>query len=127
MVSIRSEVALLEEVVTQDHKAQMIWAVLQCHAMVEQFIEVDFKGHTVMVQQMTLFMMTERVDPAQMVKMVSTVEIGQKSVTEALKTVKQLVIDLEKMKTDSAAQKRRLDDVFNQLEVIKKKVNNAKS
>jgi hypothetical protein len=127
MVTMRSEVALLEEVKTQDHKAQMIWTVLQCHAMVEQFIAVDFKGHTVIVQQMTLYMMTERVDPAQMVKLATTVEMGQKVVAEAMKQVKQVVGDLEKMKVESATHKRRLDDVFNQLEAIKKKIVSVKS
>jgi hypothetical protein len=121
MVVIRSEVALLEEVKTQDHKAQMIWTVLQCHATVDQFIAVDFKGHTVMVQQMTLYMMTERVDPAQMVKLASTVEMGQNGILEAIKQVKALAGDLDKIKAESASHKRRLDDVFNQLEAIKKK------
>ena len=105
----------------------MIWTVLQCHAIVEQFIAVDFKGHTVMVQQMTLYMMTERVDPAQMVKVVSTVDMGQKSVQEALKQVKQLSTDIDKLRTEAATQKRRLDDVINQMDLIKKKVNSSKT
>jgi transcriptional regulator with GAF, ATPase, and Fis domain len=122
MVPVRSEVALLEEVKTQDHKAQMIWTVLQCHAIVDQFIALDFKGHTSMVQQMTLYMMTERVDPVQMVKLASTAEMGQKGIVKAMKLFKTLTSDHKKLKTESASHKRRLDDVFDQLEVIKKKV-----
>ena len=48
MVALWLAVALLEEVQTQDHRAQMIWMVLQCHVTIEQFIALDFKGHTTM-------------------------------------------------------------------------------
>jgi hypothetical protein len=44
MVATRSEIALLEEALSIDTKAQVIWTVLQCHAIVEQFIKLDFKG-----------------------------------------------------------------------------------
>jgi hypothetical protein len=56
MVATCSEIALLQEARTID----TIWTVLQCHAIVKQFIKLDFNGHTTMVQQMTLYMMTER-------------------------------------------------------------------
>jgi hypothetical protein len=42
MVSTRSEITLLEDACTIDTKAQVIWTVLQCHAIVEQFIKLDF-------------------------------------------------------------------------------------
>jgi Zn-dependent alcohol dehydrogenase len=92
---------------------------------VEQFIKVDFKGHTTMVQQMTLYMMTERVDPAQMVKLAATVETGHKAVQEALKVAKQLSETVDKLKAEAATTKRKVDDVTNQLETLKKKVNKA--
>jgi hypothetical protein len=126
MVATRSEIALLEEARTIDTKAQVIWTVLQCHAIVEQFIKLDFKGHTIMVQQMTLYMMTERVDPAQMVKQAATVETGHKAVQEALKLVKQLSDTVDKLKVEAATSKRKVDDVANQMETLKKKVNAGK-
>jgi hypothetical protein len=126
MVAVRSEMALVEEVRTRENKAQMIWTVLQCHTIVDQFVKLDFKGHTVMVQQMTLYMMTERVDPAQMTKLVTTMEGGHKSVQEALKQVKQMADSFDKFKAESAASKRKIDDLSNQLETLKKKVNTGK-
>jgi hypothetical protein len=126
MVATRSEIALLEDARTVDAKSQVIWTVLQCHAIIEQFIKVDFKGHTTMVQQMTLYMMTERVDPAQMIKQAATVESGHKAVQEALKAVKQLSDTVDKMKGEAATAKRKVDDVTNQLETLKKKVNAGK-
>jgi hypothetical protein len=126
MVATRSEIALLEDARTVDTKAQVIWTVLQCHSIVEQFIKLDFKGHTTMVQQMTLYMMTERVDPAQMIKQAATVESGHKAVQEALKVVKQLSDTVDKMKVEAATSKRKVDDLTNQLETLKKKVNTGK-
>jgi hypothetical protein len=126
MVATRSKIALLEEARTMDTKAPVIWTVLQCHAIVEQFIKLDFKGHTTMVQQMTLYMMTERVDPAQMVKQMAAVETGHKAVQDALKLVKQLSDTVDKLKVEAATNKRKLDDVANQMETLKKKVNTTK-
>jgi uncharacterized coiled-coil DUF342 family protein len=80
-----------------------------------------------MVQQMTLYMMTEQVDPAQMIKLVVTVEGGHKSVQDALKHVKQLAETVDKMKAESAASKRKIDNLSNQLETLKKKVNTGKA
>jgi uncharacterized coiled-coil DUF342 family protein len=94
--------------------------MLQCHAIVEQFVKLDFKGHTTMVQQMTLYMMTKHVDPAQMTKLVTTMEGGHKSVQEAVKQVKQLADLIDKLKAESAAAKRKANDLSNQLETLKK-------
>jgi hypothetical protein len=61
-----------------------------------------------MVQQMTLYMMTERVDPAQMIKQSVTVENGQKAVQDALKLVKQLSETVDKLKVEGATANERL-------------------
>jgi hypothetical protein len=127
MVAVRSEMALVEEVWTRDTIAQMIWTVLQCHAIVDQFFKLDFKGHTTMVQLMTLYMMTEQVDLAQMIKLVTTVEGGRKLVQDALKHVKQLAERVNKMKAELVVSKRKVDDLSNQLETLKKKVNTGKA
>jgi peptidoglycan hydrolase CwlO-like protein len=57
---------------------------------------------------------------------VTTMEGGHKSVQEALKQVKQLADSFDKVKTESAAAKRKIDDLSNQLETLKKKVNAGK-
>jgi hypothetical protein len=127
MVATRLEIALLEEARTIDTKAQVIWTVLQCHAIIDQFIKLDFKGHTTMVQQMTLNMITEPVDPAQMLTQAVMVENGHKAVPEAVKSVKQLSDMVDKLKGEAATNKRKVDDFTNQLETLKKKVNTGKA
>lgn len=121
MVAIRSEVARINEFQQVDRKAQMIWVVLRCHAVVEQFITVGFKGHTVMVQQMTLYMMTERVDPTQMGRLTSTVEAANKAVQDALKTFRQMSEALDKVKTEAAESKRKVNDLKADVDALKRK------
>jgi hypothetical protein len=101
MVVVCLEMALVEEVRTRDTKAQMIWTITQCHTIVDQFVILDFKGHTTMLQQMTLYMMTEWVHPTQMIKLVSTIEGGHKAMQDAVKQVKQLVKTIDKSKATS--------------------------
>jgi peptidoglycan hydrolase CwlO-like protein len=80
-----------------------------------------------MVQQMTLYMMTERVDPAQMVRQAATMEAGHKAVHGALKQVKQLSEIVEKLKGEATMAKRKVDNVTNQLKTLRKKVNTGKA
>ena len=43
MVTVRSEVAMMTDFTLDNHKAQMIWMVLHCHAIVDDFIAlIDF-------------------------------------------------------------------------------------
>jgi hypothetical protein len=49
MASIRSRVSMLEEPHKLQAQSQMIWTVLQCHRVVENFSAVQFRGHTSIV------------------------------------------------------------------------------
>ena len=94
MVPFRSAVSLLTEYQNIERKAQIIWAVLQCHAKFDEFIAVGFKGHNVMVQQMALYMMTERVNPVQLDELKESGNDGRKalalvkSLSEAFQALK---------------------------------------
>jgi hypothetical protein len=63
MASIRSRVSMLEEPHKLHAKWKMIWAVLYCHQVVASFLDVWFWGHTSIVREMSLTMLTEHVDP----------------------------------------------------------------
>jgi hypothetical protein len=60
-----------------------------------------------------------------MVKQAATVETGHKAVQDALKLVK-LSDTVDKLKVKAATNKRKVDNVSNQMETLKKKVNAAK-
>jgi hypothetical protein len=62
----RARVALLGDPRRLHDKAAYIWAVLQCHRVMHEFILLNFRGHPSVVKEMSLFMLTERVDPSEM-------------------------------------------------------------
>jgi hypothetical protein len=107
MVAVRSEASMLEETTSIDNKSQMIWTVFQCHAIVEQFIAVDFRGHTSMIQQMTLYIMTERVDPTEMA------------------TQKTALAEVQKQAKELGNYKRMNGDLENAVNQLKQKVANT--
>jgi hypothetical protein len=45
MTPFRSTVALLNDPGLLDNKVSYIWAVLQCHRVMQGFMSVDFRGH----------------------------------------------------------------------------------
>jgi hypothetical protein len=59
----RSPVAMLVDMGTIDNKAACIWAVLQCHHVGMSFDLLKYRSHPSVVKEMSLFMLTERVDP----------------------------------------------------------------
>jgi hypothetical protein len=115
MVPVRSEAAMLTKITSVEQRAHLIWTVLQCHSVVEDFIALDFNGHTVMVQQMTLYMMTERVDPVQMERLKTIVNEASKSVAEMVKQVKSLADQV-------ATNKRNHDNLLNKVNTMKQKM-----
>ena len=50
-------------------QAIILWSIFQCHRVAENFIRVKFEGHPAMVKEMSLFMLTERVDLRQIARM----------------------------------------------------------
>jgi hypothetical protein len=67
MSPYRARVALLGDPRQLADKAAYIWAVLQCHWVMHKFILLNFRGHPSVVKEMSLFMLTEPVDPSKMV------------------------------------------------------------
>ena len=61
----RATAAQLEHPETLEDQSALLWAVLQCHRIMQDFIAVGFEGHPAIVREMSLFMLTERVDPVQ--------------------------------------------------------------
>jgi hypothetical protein len=52
MVPYRAQVALLNDPGLLEHKVSYIWAVLQCHRIMQQFMIVDFRGHPAIVKEL---------------------------------------------------------------------------
>jgi hypothetical protein len=92
--------ALIDDGSTLENKASVIWSVLQCHNIFQEFSDLQFEGHTAMVNEMSLFMLTERVDPAELEKIresvTKTVEVNKKQ-AELIASLKR---DLGNLATD---------------------------
>jgi hypothetical protein len=69
MAEVRVRVALIEDPKPLESKAKIIWSVLQCHMSLQRFILLRFQGHPVIMNEITMLMETERVDPEELVSM----------------------------------------------------------
>jgi hypothetical protein len=112
----RAEVARLSDNQDLHSKVGLIWgglAVPPDHAT--QFIDVKFRGHPAIVKEMTLFMLTERVDPSEIGRLVDRVKDAEAKGAQATKTC----AALEKEVT---ALKRNYDNMLNEVKQLKAKV-----
>ena len=116
MRPFRSEVTLIEDPTPVRNKSAFIWAVFQSHRVMEEFILVGFKGHPAIVKQMSLFMVTERVDPLEILGMLG-------KVTKAEAAADKATAEMKRMIEANAVQKRKLDALHENFETFKKKVN----
>jgi hypothetical protein len=116
MRPFRSAVTLIEDPTTVQNKSAFIWAVFQSHRVMDEFMLVGFKGHPGIVKQMSLFMVTERVDPSEVLAMVSKVSKAEVAADKATAEAKRLT-------EANGALKRRLDSLSENFETFKKKVN----
>ena len=82
----------------------------------EEFILVGFKGFPFIVKQMSLFMVTERVDPSEIIGMMSKVTKAEAAADKANAESKCLA-------EANAVQKRKLNARSENFETFKKKVN----
>ena len=116
MRPFRSEVTLIEDATPVQNKSAFIWAVFQSHRVMDEFILVGFKGHPAIVKQMSLFMVTERVDPSEIVGMMNKVVKAETAADKATAESKRLT-------EANAVLKRKVDALAENFETFKKKVN----
>lgn len=107
----RTRVALLGNMTTSHNKASYIWGVLQCYRVMEEFIEVGFQGHPSFVKEMSLFMLTERVDPSQVRRIDETVSSLRANVDSTSKANRML-------EEKYTALKRSYDNLTNEVRAL---------
>jgi hypothetical protein len=115
MAETRARVALIEDPRPLENKAKIIWCVLQCHITMQKFIGVRFQGHPVIVKEITMFMISERVDPTELKNMVTKM----KTVEDENKSMKTTLAMLEE---NYNALKRSLENFREDVKPIKLKV-----
>jgi hypothetical protein len=90
MRPFRARVQLMEESKTLEAKTAYIWAVLQCHRVMNEFVAVRFRGHPMIVKAISLFMIIERVDPGELLLMTERLKKSEHDLDKAKKEIKAL-------------------------------------
>jgi hypothetical protein len=66
MAEARAKVSLIYDPRPLENEARIIWCVLQCHTIMRSFVSLRFQEHPVIVKEITMFMVTEWVDPSEL-------------------------------------------------------------
>jgi hypothetical protein len=90
MAYFRAKVALIEDPKPLENKSKIIWCALQCHMVMERFMAVKFQGHPVIVKEITMSMVTERVDPDEVTAMQTKVNAAKTALATANRRVSTL-------------------------------------
>jgi hypothetical protein len=94
-------------------KASVIWGVMQHHRILEEFIVLKFEAHPAIVRELSLFIITERVDPQAILRQ------GERLTTTSEAIIKQLQKSITDLITTNATQKRSLDNLTNDFKQYK--------
>jgi hypothetical protein len=111
----RAKVILLEDSTKVHEKAVFMWAIFQTHRVIQSFIGVQFKSHPAFVKEISLFMVTERVDPKEIL------DLGVKCKKAESDTAK-AVADLKKLTESHTDLKRKYESLFADFKLVKAKV-----
>ena len=109
----RAPVTMLPDLGPLESKAACMWAVLQSHRVAHAFKKVKYRGHPAVVKEMSLFMLTERVDPSQVLAISekaktawSKAEEANAEVIKLKDVITTLKRDFSNLKNDFASIKR---------------------
>lgn len=125
MATIRAKVSRIEEPNELHSKTQVIWAVLQCNRVIGEFSKLQFRGHTAIVKEMSLFMLTERVDPTELVGILQRVRDAEQAASNAKAEVVKLNTKFTTLGADVATLKREHKDLQNAYKQTKQKVDKS--
>ena len=87
-------------------KAQVLGAVLKSHAVMDDFLQAGFRSHPLIVKEISLFMLRERVDPVDLASVQSEVE----KFKSELKKLQTANTELKKIVGDQKEEVKRLKD-----------------
>jgi hypothetical protein len=119
---IRSNGGMLDDPGVLHTKTQFIWAVLQGHRVVTSFTVVQFRGHTAIGKELSLFMLTERVDPSELTTLAGKVTVAENAAVNAKKEVKTMEGKVASLGENYTTLKRKHDNRQLEHEKLKKKV-----
>jgi hypothetical protein len=111
----RAKVILLEDSTRVDQKAAFMWAIFQTHRVIDSFISVQFKSHPAIVKEISLFMVTERVDPKEVLDLSVKCKKAESDAAKA-------VADMKKLSEAHNELKRKHESLHADFKLVKAKV-----
>jgi hypothetical protein len=115
----RAKVILLEDSTKVNQKASFMWAIFQTHRVIQSFIGVQFKSHPAIVKEISLFMVTERVDSKEILDLGLKCKKAEAEATKAVGDVKKLTESHNELK-------QKHDALLADFKLVKAKVNKGR-
>jgi hypothetical protein len=112
MRPFRASLKEVRDTSTAEAKASVIWGVLQQHRIMDEFIALKFEAHPAIVRELSLFIITERVDPQAIIRQGERLSAAEAMVTKLEKAVSSLL-------EATANNKRQHDNLANDLQQFK--------
>ena len=97
---------------TSQAKALVLSAVLKSHEVMEDFLKAGFRSHPLIVKEISLFMLRERVDPLEM----TSVKTEMEKLKSEVKKLATANLDLKKTVGDQKEEHKRVKDRLTSLE-----------
>ncbi|KAG7368515.1 hypothetical protein IV203_031258 [Nitzschia inconspicua] len=121
MRSHREALKLVGDLQAPGNKAMVIWSVFQCHRIMKEFIALDFEGHPAIVKEISLFIITERVDPTEILRLTSRMKKLEDEYAAVTETNQKLRSSHADFQVTFMGLKRTVDDLKNELKQLKTK------
>jgi hypothetical protein len=112
MRPFRASLKEVRDTKTAKAKASVIWGALQQHRIMDEFIALKFEAHPAILRELSLFIITERVDPQAIIRQ------GER-LCAAEATVKKLEKAVSSVLETTATNKRHHDNLANELRQFK--------
>ena len=119
MLPFRSSAKLLNDPTTLMARTSVLWAVLQCHRVMQEFIQLRFNGHTAIVREMSFFMLTDRVSSEDVAEIKRKLDESEKHGVATTKRLKQTEDRLDKVEAKCAELKSEISALSNTFKQFK--------
>jgi hypothetical protein len=103
MYECGAKVARIADTTTIHGRSQVVWAVLQCHRIMEGVLSHKFRSHPSVVRVMSLFLLMERVDPKELIGLGDRIKKMENRASELDRAIKQVDVnkrDIGNIKAD---------------------------
>ena len=107
---------------SRENQIKILWAIVQCHRVVQEFIDMEFNSHPSIVAEIGVFILTERVDPSRistMEKKLVDLAAQNKTLLDKMDGIKK---DLEQVKESAKKDRQNWKNEHGQLSQVVGKI-----